>query len=427
MSIQITWQNLQYGREKDLYSQLRPVLEDLASKYKVFSEKTYLQEREFFKYLSHAVKIDKLPSMAKLITDMNQTLNTDFQLNLFMFQSPVANAMCLPRYGIEHRKEDEDTQELVILVSQHFLNELTYLEQLSILGHELGHLLYGHVHIPAKTILESEFELKDVKNVKSNVLRWMICTEVSCDIIGFLTCHRDKDVFFQTMLKYTTGLSTPVLQDAANYMIDLVLAQFDELSTSMFDAVLTTHPLTPLRLKIIQSVADSNLINHFGQTVDRQTLIAYKEEFDSIIDNEIRQIYPEMISSTSDQVDECLFRLCVAVALADGKITQDEVATIQNILEQKETFDTSFIDRVKQDKRPINEIIEKIVRKGVEDVKQSGKSRIEIVGMLRKLLIIAASDGNVDRSELDTIYSFAKEFGISKQELLFLLQQLGIM
>jgi uncharacterized membrane protein YebE (DUF533 family) len=427
MSIQITWQNLQYGREKDLYSQLRPVLEDLASKYKVFSEKTYLQEREFFKYLSHAVKIDKLPSMSRLIADINQTLNTDFQLNLFMFQSPVSNAMCLPRYGIEHRKEDEDTKELVILVSQHFLNELTSLEQLSILGHELGHLLYGHVHIPAKTILESEFELKDVKNIKSNVLRWMICTEVSCDIIGFLTCHRDKDVFFQTMLKYTTGLSTPVLQDAANYMVDLVLAQFDELSTSMFDAVLTTHPLTPLRLKIIQSVADSNLINHFGQTVDQQALIGYKEEFDSIIDNEIRQIYPEMISSTSEQADECLFRLCVAVALADGKITQDEVATIQNILEQKETFDTSFIDRVKQDKRPINEIIEKIVRKGVEDVKQSGKSRIEIVGMLRKLLIIAASDGNVDRSELDTIYSFAKEFGISKQELLFLLQQLGIM
>ena len=49
------------------------------------------------------------------------------------------------------------------------------------------------------------------------------------------------------------------------------------------------------------------------------------------------------------------------------------------------------------------------------------------MGMLRKLLIIAASDGNVDRSELDVIYSFAKEFEISKQELIFLLQQLGIM
>ena len=427
MNVQVTWQDLQYGREKALYAQLRPVLEDLAGKYKAFSEKTYVQEREFFKYLSHAVKIDKLPSVSKLITSINQTLNTDFQLNLFMFQSPVANAMCLPRYGIERRKEEEDTKELVILVSQHFLNELTYPEQLSILGHELGHLLYGHVHIPAKTILESKFELKDVKNAKINVLRWMICTEVSCDIIGLLTCHRDKAVFFQTMLKYATGLSTPILQDAADYMFDLVLSQFDELSTSMFDAVLTTHPLTPLRLKIIQSIADTDLINHFGQTIDQQELIAYKKEFDAIIDNEIRQIYPEMIPSPSGQADECLFKLCVAVALADGKITQDEVKAIQKIVEQKEKFDTSFIDRVKKDKRPINEVIEKIVREGVEDVKQCGKSRIEIVGMLRKLLIIAASDGNVDRSELDVIYSFAKEFEISKQELIFLLQQLGIM
>jgi uncharacterized tellurite resistance protein B-like protein len=427
MNVQVTWQDLQYGREKDLYARLRPVLEDLAGKYKAFSEKTYIQEREFFKYLSHAVKIDKLPNVSELITDINQTLNTDFQLSLFMFQSPVANAMCLPRYGIGQRKEEEDTKELVILVSQHFMNELTYPEQLSVLGHELGHLLYGHVHIPAKTILESKFDLKDVKDAKINVLRWMICTEVSCDIIGFLTCHRDKDVFFQTMLKYATGLSTPVLQDAADYMFDLVLAQFDELSTSMFDAVLTTHPLTPLRLRIIQSVTDSDLINHFGQTIDQQELIAYKEEFDDIIDNEIRQIYPEMIPSTSGEADECLFKLCVAVALADGKITPDEVEAIKKIVEQKGKFDTSFINRVKKDKRPINQIIENVVREGVEDVKQCGKSRIEIVGMLRKLLIIAASDGRVDRSELDTIYSFAKEFDISKQELIFLLQQLGVM
>ena len=40
--------------------------------------------------------------------------------------------------------------------------------------------------------------------------------------------------------------------------------------------------------------------------------------------------------------------------------------------------------------------------------------------------MVAASDGTVDRNELDTIYSFAKEFEISKEELIFLLQQLGI-
>jgi hypothetical protein len=295
MNAQITWQDVQYGREEALYKQLRPVLEDLANKYQAFSEKTHMQEKEFFKYLSHAVKIDKLPGMAKLITDINQTLNTDFELNLFMFQSPVSNAMCLPRYGIGLNKEAEDTKELVILVSQHFLNDLTYSEQQSILGHELGHLLYGHVHIPAKVILESEFQLKDAKNVKSNVLRWMICAEVSCDIIGFLSCGRDKDVFFQTMIKYTTGLSTPILQDSAEQMFDLVLAQFEELSSSMFNTMLTTHPLTPLRLKIIQAISDTNLMNHFGQSVDRQELAAYKKAFDAAIDYEIKQIYPEMI------------------------------------------------------------------------------------------------------------------------------------
>lgn len=427
MNAQVTWQDLQYGREKALYNQLRPVLEDLASKYKTFSDKTHVQEKEFFKYLSHAVKIDKLPNVAKLIQDINHTLNTNFQLNLFMFQSPIANAMCLPRYGIGINKEVEDTNELVILVSQHFLNDLAYPEQLSILGHELGHLLYGHVHIPAKVVLESEFELKDIKDIKSRVLRWMICTEVSCDIIGFLSCHRDTDVFFQTMLKYTTGLSTPTLQKSADQMFDLVLAQFDELSSSMFDAVLTTHPLTPLRLKIIQAIADSNLVNHFGKSIEQQELIAYKEEFDAIIDHEIKQIYPEIIPSPSDATDNSLFTLCIAVALSDGKITQDEIAAIKGMFNQKGQFDTAFVNRIRRSQQPVHEVIEKLIGKAVDNVKQNDMSRIEIVGMLRKLLVIAAADGNVDRSELDTIFTFAKEFDITKQELIFLMQQLRIM
>ena len=427
MNVTIGWQDVQYGREKALYTQLRSVLDDLAEKYQTFSDKTQLQEREFFKYLSHAIKIDELPAMSKLMVDISQTLNTDLNLSLFMFQSPIANAMCLPRYEIGIKKDSGNIKELVILVSQHFLNDLGYNEQLSILGHELGHQLYGHVNIPGKVILESEFELEDVKDAKSNVLRWMICTEVSCDIIGFLSCHQDSDAFYNTLLKYTTGLSTPVLRHTSNQMVSLMLDQFNELSSSMFDAILTTHPVIPLRLKIIQAISEANLVKHFGQRVDKQELTTYQKEFDSIIDNEIKQIYPEMIPSASGETDDDLFTLCIAVALADGKITREEVVAIRNILDQKEEFDETFIKRIQQDRRGINVKIDEIVGKAAENVKQSGKSRIEIVGMLRKLLMVAASDGTVDKNELDTIYSFAKEFEISKEELIFLLQQLGIL
>jgi len=335
--------------------------------------------------------------------------------------------MCLPRYEVGIKKDSSNIKELVILVSQHFLNDLNYNEQLSILGHELGHQLYGHVNIPAKVILESEFELKDVKDAKSNVLRWMICTEVSCDIIGYLSCHQDSDAFYNTLLKYTTGLSTPVLRDSASQMVNLMLAQFNELSTSMFDAILTTHPVIPLRLKIIQAISEANLVKRFGQTVDKQALIAYQKEFDTIIDSEIKQIYPEMIPSAFGETDNDLFTLCIAVAFADGKITREEVLAIRNILDQKEDFDEGFIKGLQQDRRDLQVKISEIVGKAVANVKQSGKSRIEIVGMLRKLLMVAASDGTVDRNELDTIYSFAKEFAISKEELIFLLQQLGIL
>ena len=67
------------------------------------------------------------------------------------------------------------------------MNELAPEEVMSILGHELGHLLFGHVHIPAQAILESKFPLADIGGLKSDVLKWLTCCEVSCDIIGLLS------------------------------------------------------------------------------------------------------------------------------------------------------------------------------------------------------------------------------------------------
>jgi hypothetical protein len=78
----VSWNNLQYEREKILYNKVDVVLKELQSKYEAFFKKTQLQEKEFFNYLSHSVKIDKLPSVSDLLYTVNRNLHTDLRIKL---------------------------------------------------------------------------------------------------------------------------------------------------------------------------------------------------------------------------------------------------------------------------------------------------------------------------------------------------------
>ena len=420
----VSWNDLQYEREKILYNKVDVVLKELQSKYEAFCKKTQLQEKEFFNHLSDSVKIDKLPSVSDLLDTVNRNLHTDLRINVFLFQSPTSNAMCIPRYGL-----GSNDDELIILVSQHFLNYLTRQEQLCIIGHELGHLLFGHVNIPAKSILESEFELADAKDVKSNILKWMTCTEVSCDVIGFISCGGDFNVFCSAMLKFVTGI-LPVTEVSARIdnLINLVLQQYEDISQSLYDAETTTHPLTPLRLKIIESISDTQLIRQYGESIDKKALHKYSKKFNSVIDSIIQKIYPGIIPSTDNPIDDNLFSLGIAVALSDGEISKGEVLAIHHILNVKEDIDATY-DKIKGRlaRDSAQTIVEAIVNTNVQKIKKmKGIHKKDIVVMLRNLLLVAASDGKIEKTELDTIYTFSKEFGFSKQDLVLLVGQMEV-
>jgi hypothetical protein len=55
-----------------------------------------------------------------------------------------------------------------------------------------------------------------------------------------------------------------------------------------------------------------------------------------------------------------------------------------------------------------------------------GIHKKDIVMMHRNLLLIAVSDGEIEKTELDTIYTFSKEFGFGKQDLVLLVGQMEI-
>jgi uncharacterized membrane protein YebE (DUF533 family) len=74
----------------------------------------------------------------------------------------------------------------------------------------------------------------------------------------------------------------------------------------------------------------------------------------------------------------------------------------------------------------VRSITSDIVDRAVRETKGRTPPKTDIMSILRHLVIVAASDGKVEACELDTIYQFAKPFGVRKQEILFLVERLGV-
>ena len=417
----ITYKDLQYPRETLYYNKIKPGLNSLLDKNKNFAGTVLLQEKDFFKHLSQSIRIDRLQNVKKLIEQLNLNLGTNFKINLFSYNFPVSNALCIPRFT---SFQDDKCDQLTIIVSQHFLNNLEPSEQISILGHELAHLLYGHFHIPIQLVLRANLPITDVKDLKSNILKWKTCAEISCDILGFLACNCDHKAFSYAMLKFTSGLSQKVLDENQENLIELFLKQYEDVLQALYDTSLTTHPLTPLRLKVIDALKDLDIVKHFSMDVSQQNLLLYKNQMSQTIDDLVRNIYPEIISERKFVAHELISDLCLAVALSDGYIDQREITAINSIAPGAKQ---SYV-KIKQsmEKNAPSKLISQIIQNAVTKIKSQKYVKTDILNIIRHMITVAASDKIVKESELQTIYDFSKNFGFNKQELAIIMYQMGL-
>lgn len=426
----VTWKDLRYQREQDYFEELRPTVEKLENESNSYMAHALEHESRFYRFMSHAVKIDQLPSISKLIKWINHRLGTDLRVSVFVFQSSMAEAMCMPR-GMRLKDDGEGGKvkddELVILLSQHFVNDLGPGEQSSILGHEIGHLALGHLKVPKGAILDADLNLETFEDTKAKVLKWSTCAEVSCDILGFVSCNNHVTSFSSAMLKYTTGLTGDVLGtlDPEENLMEMILQQYDDLTKSVIDSSMSTHPLTPLRLKIIRSIADNPLFYHFGKEMDDLQMTAAKAQLNDAIDAHLGEIYPEIVSSGDHTDDISLFYLALAVSLADGEITKDEIEAIQKILGSNQDVQAAY-EHVQQmlETRSVEEIIREYIQIGTDEAERVGCKRVGILSKIRQLLVIADSDGKIEKAELQTIFDFAGQYGVTKQELVLMMEQM---
>ncbi len=429
----VTLSDLRYARESDFYEKIAPLIDNCRESLKSV-DNVQEAEADFFTYLSHAVRVDAVPRVAGMIDKVKVRLGTSFPINLFVHSATEGRAMCQPRYRYTanaaaadgHTKE---IAEVIIVVSQHFFNDLSEDEQAFVIGHEVGHAALGHLHMPLPQLLHAAGDTKLVQELGTHAIHWSVCGEISADLLGYVASGGNARACTTSLLKMTTGFRSDILESlGVDDVIASALQQFEKLSSSVHQTALSTHPLTPLRLKLLHLIGESPVVRSILGASSNAPLQTMKDEHNRIIDVAVASVYPEFFDKGSE-LELILYHLGLATAFADGVFDESEVVAVQRIVGEDAKETRELVDKWADANLEGEALIEqskKLVQHAVTESQQKNFTKKDAVRIIRQALAVAAADGSIDSSELHTLYAYGTEFGIDKHELVLLANQVFV-
>ena len=412
----ITYRDLQLDIEKKFSDAIESDMKKTFYDYEDDTGVNYLEEKHFHNLLIDTIEIkghylvDAITERIKKRLDLKDS--SDFKL--YLYQDDTFNINCfLRKDDPEHNKRTRKT--LFVFVSPHFFNSLNEDEQVGIIGHEIAHQLFGHFKYPIKSILSEKMDANTTWELKSNLIYRSKIGEITADLIGLVSNDFNHRSYSTALIKYTTGLD-----DSANStfsispLIDIVLKQYNDFADDPYiHDMISTHPIMPLRVKIINEVVDTKLIKHFGDKVSLKNYNIYKKEFNETVNNIIKTIYPELFLE-NENINEIIILMSIAVVLADKEIHESEDKYIRALLKKAKKDYTKYTKIIfaNENSFSFDEKIEQLIVESIRIVKDKVFDKSLIVPIIRKLLLVASSDGEIVKEELNVIYKFGKNFGI---------------
>jgi Zn-dependent protease with chaperone function len=203
-------------------------------------------------FQANAVRVSErqFPRLHELYQDVCKTLDAPEEYDLFVSQTPIVNAGA---YGMDEPFIILNSGTVTLLEDE----ELSY-----VLGHELGHILSGHVLY--RTMMFLLIQLANMgfpivglaaRAVLMALLEWYRKSELSCDRAGLLTVQ-DPEIVMRTMMKMAGG------GKAEETNLDAFIMQAEEYKTGgdvadhvfkILNLLGTTHPFYVLRVSEIRA------------------------------------------------------------------------------------------------------------------------------------------------------------------------------
>ena len=272
----------------------------------------------------------------------------------------------------------------------------------SILGHELGHILFGNNRLdalistdqvnPSITVLPALGE--------SLFLRWRKKAEISADRVSLLA-SRDLRSTATSLLKATFGLSEKNL----NLDIEALLSQVDEIKghPELMAETFAAHPLLPIRLKALELFSRSEKAKRSG----------FPAEGPLLKDEELENAVDELVSLTRRYPFKPLHQALMRVVslggslllASDGDVSDEEVKILVQILHRWFTDEPE--GEIVTDRQRIEEKLPGVI----ELVNKEGDAEDKAF-ILSRLAEVALADGALMDTESSVILHIAQQLQI---------------
>lgn len=181
--------------------------------------------------LSQHVRVSErvLPRLFHAASGAGERLRVDGRMTVFVYASPEVNASVCT---------DAESSGILVFISSALLTSLEEREWLFVIGHELGHHVYGHNRYPPVVQPAPSLRLLELRRA----------AEISADRAGLVACG-DVDTALRAMLKVASGLDERLLEvDVSDY-----IRQISELRETAGNEQLwySTHPPFPVRVRAV--------------------------------------------------------------------------------------------------------------------------------------------------------------------------------
>ncbi len=334
----------------------------------------------------------------KIVDRCRETLKFKAPIEIFVVQDSHFNAAAMPM---------TDDRVLIYFTSS-LLEKFSEEELAFVLGHEMGHIMFGHVNIPINS-LAYYFHLlsgRDIIKLKS----WQRAAELSADRAGLL-CSQDYSAACTAFFKLSSGITSNNFKFNVNdYMV-----QFSDLEhylknnkSQNVNEVYSSHPLNPIRLKALEIFKNSEA---YGQFINDQTNVTLKTDESELLIKSFMDImepnYLDDESKSAETIREFMFYSAYMIASADGKMDDKEIKQIASLM-NKEDVTLEVVELSLKDPKQIIEDIKATSSKILFELSEIQRSNI-----VRDLFIVATADNALTMTEIDTMYNICNVFAVN--------------
>jgi Zn-dependent protease with chaperone function len=347
----------------------------------------------------HSFKIEENVSnkFYTMCHEVKEQIGFNEPIDFYITNNPDVNAFASSRI--------EDDEAHIININSGLLQLMTDEEMKFVIGHEIGHLISKNAEL--WNIIHFVFppSSKIPALLTHKIRLWKQLSELIADRFGFIACP-DTHTCISAFFKMSSGMNPK--------WINLDIKAFLEENEQRLDYFrndnglsISTHPITPIRIKAIELFAKSSAGANISNTNPAINDETYSADIESLI-----EILLKIRNSKLDiHITQFIATAGLIVANIDDEVSREEIEHVIKQLSNFTIFPKRYLEYISQ-----QDDIHILFGESVKSILEINPG--ERHNLLHYLISLVIADRNIDKQEVDFVFMIGEQmFGFSRKEI----------